>query len=84
MLASCSTVRLAAAGPSFLNAALVGAKMVKSWVQLTSATRSAVAKAETRSVNPSNVAVSETSDGTVKTVSMTWMMPPSNWISWEF
>lgn len=63
-------------------AALVGAKMVRSGVVSTAATRSAVVRAPASAVRLAARAVVEALAGTVRTVSMMWTTPPENWTSW--
>lgn len=75
-------MRFAAAGPSFSKAALVGAKTVRSLVSSTADTSSVASRPSTRVVNPASVAVVEMGSGTVKTLSILWMMPPFHGISY--
>lgn len=63
-------MRLAAAGPSFSKAALVGAKTVRSLPWSTVSTSLVAFKAETSSVRPASAAVEEMSCGKVKTLSI--------------
>jgi hypothetical protein len=77
-----SVVKLPSADPMALNASFDGAKMVTSESELTVLTSPAAVKAPASEVRPVLMAVCAGLAGTVRTVSMTWMTPPSNWTSW--
>lgn len=77
-------MRLAAAGPSFWKAALVGAKTVKSVVSSTVGTSSATFRAAKRAVRSATTAVLEINCGKVKTLSILWIRPPFHGISCEY
>lgn len=64
------------------NAALEGAKIVTSFSPLTVEIRLVALRAVANVVNPAATAVVESEVGTVRTVSIMWITPPVNLISY--
>lgn len=65
----------------YQNAALVGAKIVISFIASISLVRDVVSRFLTRVVNPAVVAVVIGDEGRARTLLIRWITPPSNLIS---
>jgi hypothetical protein len=79
--AASSEVRLLTAELMSWNAALLGAKMVRSGVVLTASERLAALTAPRKALRPASWATVLTFGGIVRRPSITWMTPPSNAMS---
>jgi hypothetical protein len=75
-------LRPGSADPTAPNAALEGAEIVTSFSPLTVEIRLVALRAEANNVNPVATAVVESEVGMVRTVSMMWITPPVNLISY--
>lgn len=83
MLVSWLVLRPGSADPMAPNAALEGAKIVTSFSPLTVVIKLLALRAEASDVNPAATAVAESEAGMVRTVSMMWITPPVNLISYS-
>jgi hypothetical protein len=76
-------VRLPRAELMFWKAALLGAKMVKLGVVLTASVRLVALTAPRKALRPASCAMVLTFGGIVRRLSMMWITPPSNAMSFE-
>ncbi len=79
--ASCCMVKLGRAEPMAWNAALLGAKMVRSLASSMASTKFACIRAPAVSLRPASTAVMEALAGRVRTWLMIWTTPPVKFIS---